>query len=79
MARLTGVEKTLASTTAVIFRVVRKKLGRVPRPLRIHALSKPNLRGYAMMEGAQEAARAVPAHVKKLAQIRVATRVGCPF
>lgn len=79
MARLTGVEKPGPSLTAWVFRAVKKKLGRVPRPTRITALAPKILRGAAMMEAAQQAADAVPTRVKKLAQVRVATRVGCPF
>ena len=79
MARVSGVEKPGASFAAVVFAMVRRKLGRVVRPLRVHALSPASLRGYALMEGAQESARAVPVDLRKLAQVRTALRVGCPF
>ena len=79
MARITGVEQPGFSFAAVIFAAVKRRLGRVVRPLRIHALSPANLRGYAFMEAGQEGAGAVPAGLKKLAQVRVATRIGCPF
>jgi hypothetical protein len=79
MARVEGVERPGFSFAAVVYFMVKRKLGHVVRPLRIHALSPPILRGYALMEDAQESARAVPKGLKKLAQIRVATRVGCPF
>lgn len=79
MPRLIGVEKPGPSLAAVVFAVVRRRLGRVVRPLRIHALSPANLRGYALMESAQESARSVPPALRKLAQVRVATRIGCPF
>jgi len=79
MSRLEGVLRPGLSLAAVVFFFVRRKLGRVVRPIRIHALSPRNLRGYALMEGAQEAADSVPRALKKLGQTRVATRVGCPF
>lgn len=79
MARLEGVQSPGLSFAGLVFFMVRRKIGHVVRPIRLHALSPRNLRGYAMMEGAQESARAVPRHLKKLAQVRVATRVGCPF
>ncbi|MDH3207137.1 MAG: hypothetical protein OEO79_11025 [Gemmatimonadota bacterium] len=79
MSRLEGVDRPGLSLTAVVFYFVRRTLGRVVRPIRIHALSPRSLRGYAMMEGAQEAAASVPRSIKKLGQVRVATRVGCPF
>ncbi len=79
MARLEGVDRPGLSFARLVFFMVRRKIGRVVRPIRLHALSPRNLRGYAMMEGAQESANGVPRQLKKLAQVRVATRVGCPF
>ena len=79
MSRIPGVEKPGVSLVGALFRVVLRKLGTVPQPLRFHALSRTSLRGYAMMEGAQESAKSAPQHLKKLAQIRVATRIGYPF
>ncbi len=79
MARLDGVQRPGLSFAAVIFALVKRKLGRVPQPMRITALNPAVLRGYALMESAQESASSAPKHLKVLAQIRVATRVGCPF
>ena len=79
MARITGVETPGASFATLIFRAMRKRLGRVPRPARIHALAPAVLRGYAFMEAGQESADAIPKKLKKLGQVRVATRIGCPF
>lgn len=79
MSRMSGVERPGVSLTALIYTAVRRRLGRVPRPLRIHALSPPNLRGYAFMEAGQEGASVLPLRLKQLAQLRVATRIGCPF
>ncbi|HEX6588694.1 MAG TPA: hypothetical protein VF039_06700 [Longimicrobiales bacterium] len=79
MARISGVDNPGASFATLIFRAVRKRLGRVPRPMRIHALAPAVLRGYAFMEAGQESATGVPKKLKKLGQVRVATRIGCPF
>ena len=79
MARLEGVTRPGPSLVAVIFGAVRRRLGRVPRPLRIHALAPRLLRGYVGMEAAQEKLAAVPRDLKKLAQVRAALRIGCPF
>jgi alkylhydroperoxidase family enzyme len=57
----------------------RRKVGRVIEPVRLHAHHPRLLRGLAGMEMAQEAARAVDPLLKALAQLRVATRIGCPF
>jgi hypothetical protein len=54
-------------------------LGRVVKPVRIYALHSRLLRGYAQMELAQAAAKQVPASIKSLASVQVATRIGCPF
>jgi alkylhydroperoxidase family enzyme len=79
MARLEGVQRPGFSLSALIYFFVRRKLGRVVRPIRIHALSPQSLRGYAVMEGAQKAADSLPKRLKKLGQLRVSMRVGCPF
>lgn len=79
MARLPGVTEGGSWLTRLIFHFVRRRLGRVPRPLRIRALAPPILRGYVRMEAAQEKAGSVAPALKKLAQVRTAMRVGCPF
>lgn len=79
MSRITGVERPGVSFAALVFAAVRRRFGRVVRPLRIHALNAPVLRGYAFMEAGQDAAKSVPLNLKKLAQVRTATRIGCPF
>ena len=79
MARLEGVQRPGISFAAVLFAYVKRKLGRVPQPMRINALNPTILRGYSFMESAQQSARTVPKRLKVLAQIRVATRIGCPF
>jgi hypothetical protein len=43
------------------------------------ALNTPILRGYGLMEQAQESAREVPHSIKMLADLRIATLIGCPF
>lgn len=79
MARLDGVQKPGLSMAGVVFSIVKRRLGRVVRPIRIHALSRKILAGYVAMERAHDVARSVPARTKKLAQIRTAARIGCPF
>ena len=61
------------------FFMTRRKVGRVIRPVRVHALHTRLLTGYGQMEMAQEKARQVPVEIKSLAQVRVAMRIGCPF
>ena len=80
MARIEGVDaKNAGLLVRLAYWFCRKKVGRVVEPVRIHAHATRLLRGLAGMEMAQEAARAVDPLVKTLAQVRVATRIGCPF
>ena len=43
------------------------------------ALNTPILLGYGLMEQARESAREVPHSIKMLADLRIATLIGCPF
>jgi hypothetical protein len=79
MARIAGAAEGPGLLGRFIFRAVRKRLGRVPVPLRIAALQPPLLVGVGLMESGQQKASALPVALKRLAQVRVATRVGCPF
>ena len=79
MARLTGVERGGSLLSRVLFFLTRKKLGRVPRPMRIHALVPRLLSRVARMDLVQEEPRHLPRSLVKLGQVRVAMRVGCPF
>jgi len=78
MARIEGTTKpTLFGR--IVFWFAKRKVGRVPLPVRIHALHPRLFSGYARMELAQEKAKRVPFAVKALASVRVAMRIGCPF
>lgn len=79
MPRTTGVERGRTLLSRLILRLVRRRLHRVPVPMRIMALRPGLLRGGALMELSQESAALVPLRYKKLAQMLVAARVGCPF
>ena len=80
MARIEGVDSKRAGLfVRLAYWFTKRKVGRVVEPVRIHAHHPRLLRGLAGMEMAQEAANAVDPLVKTLAQIRIATRIGCPF
>ena len=78
-SRTRGVERAPTLFTRLIFALVKRRLGKVPVPMRIMALQPPLVRGGAFMEQAQDAATIVPLRLKKLAQMLTASRVGCPF
>lgn len=78
MARIEGVIRP-GIIARLAFFFTRRKVGRVVRPMWIFALSTPCLLGFGQMELALDRARRVPLGLKRLVQIRVATRIGCPF
>jgi hypothetical protein len=61
------------------FWYMRRFLGRVPLPAQIKARSPGVFKGYINMERGQQAAKALPAGLLTLAQVRTAQLVGCPF
>ena len=79
MDRLPNTMGAKSLLARIAFWASKRKLGRVVEPLRVYALSTPVLYGYGQMELAHERMKRVPAHLLRLAQIRVATRIGCPF
>lgn len=79
MARIDGVTEGGSLLARIAFFFTRRKVGRVVRPVRVHALHTRLLQGYAQMELAQDKASRLPAALKALAQVRVSMRIGCPF
>jgi hypothetical protein len=63
----------------IIYSLTRRKLGRVVMPVQVTAHHATILWGYGQMEQSQLGSRLVDAKLKGLAQLRVATLVGCPF
>ncbi|MGH9687975.1 MAG: hypothetical protein ACRD5K_12880 [Candidatus Acidiferrales bacterium] len=59
--------------------VTQRKLKKLPAPVQITAHHPRILWGYAQMEQAQLAVKRVEPALKNLAELRVATLVGCPF
>ncbi len=84
MARIEGAEpgkQGLLSglLTRFVYSLTKRKLGRVVMPVRIVAHHSKILWGYGQMEQSLLGSRLVDAGLKDLAQLRVATLVGCPF
>ena len=65
--------------TRVIYALTKRKVGRVVMPAQIAAHHSKLLWGYGQMEQSQLGSRLVDAKLKNLAELRVATLVGCPF
>jgi hypothetical protein len=84
MARILGAEPGRqgllgALLTRLAYALTKRKVGRVVMPVQIVAHHSKILWGYAQMELSLGASRRVDAGLKELAQLRVATLVGCPF
>ncbi len=80
MPRIHGVEPNEAGLfTRFAYWFTKRKLGRVPETLKITALSSRLLRGVGEMEMAQAALKSVEPVLVSLAELKVATMVGCPF
>jgi len=63
----------------IVYSLTKKKLGRVVMPVQVTAHHPRIFWGYGQMEQSQASSRLVDAGLKGLAQLRVATLVGCPF
>lgn len=80
MARIAGVPRdTTSPLLRLVFWLARRRFGADVEPLRGYATRPPVLLGVGALELAMERAHAVPAGLKKLAELRVAALVGCPF
>jgi hypothetical protein len=80
MARIEGIGDKQANVfTRTVYAAVRRKIGRVPEPMRITAYQPRLLAALGGMEMAQEAMRTVDAVVKALVGIKTAMLIGCPF
>ncbi len=80
MARINGVDSSKAGLLVrAAYFLTKRKLGRVVMPVKIVSHHPRLLRAYAHMELGQEAAKCVDPSLKILAQVKVATIIGCPF
>lgn len=84
MARIEGAKPSKlglfhGSLTRILYFMVKRRLGRVVMPVQIAARHAKLLWGYAQMELALDKSCLLEGALKNLAQLRVATLVGCPF
>ncbi len=63
----------------IIYSLTRRKVGRVVMPVQVTAHHAKILWGYGQMQQSFLSSKLVDARLKGLAQLRVATLVGCPF
>ena len=84
MARIGGADPSKQGIlqglfTRVIYEMVKRKVGHVVMPAKIAAHHGKILWGYGQMEQSLLSSHRVESALKDLAQLRVATLVGCPF
>jgi hypothetical protein len=84
MARISGASLNQGGLFGRLFRrivysLTKKKLGHVVMPVQVTAHHPKIFWGYGQMEQSQSSSKLVDAKLKGLAQLRVATLVGCPF
>jgi hypothetical protein len=65
--------------TRIVYAFTRRKLGRVVAPVEIIAHHSKILWGYGQMEQSLASSHQADVTLKHLAEVRVATLVGCPF
>ena len=80
MARIDGVQPKDAGLVArFAYWFTKRNFGRVMETVKITAHSPRLLRGVGQMEMAQQKLKSVDPVVVALAEIKVATMIGCPF
>lgn len=86
MAHLKGVEPAEAGWfTRLVYWFVRRNIGKVTgrkrliEPVKIAAHHPRLLKAIGQMDGGVEAARSVPAELKRLVSLQAALLIGCPF
>lgn len=64
---------------SLVYRLTRRRLGRVIMPIQVTAHHPKIFWGYLQMEQSQLGSKLIDPKLKGLAELRVATLVGCPF
>jgi len=84
MARISGASASQGGPVrrlfvGMVYTLTRRRLGRVIMPVQVTAHHPKLLWGYGQMEQSQATSKLVDPKLKGLAELRVATLVGCPF
>lgn len=84
MARISGAPRNRGGLfrrlfVGAVYSLTKRKLGRVVMPVQVTAHHPSILWGYGQMEQSQLMSKLVDPKLKGLAELRVATLVGCPF
>jgi hypothetical protein len=84
MARIAGADPRRQSWLSglfsrIVYALTKRKVGRMVAPVEITAHHPKILWGYGQMEQSLASSRKMDTQLKHLAEVRVATLVGCPF
>jgi hypothetical protein len=84
MARICGALRSQGGLirrlfVAIVYALTQRRLGRVIMPIQVTAHHSRIFWGYLQMEHSEMGAKLVDSKLKGLAELRVATLVGCPF
>jgi hypothetical protein len=84
MARIQGAPSNQGGPVrrlfvSLVYSLTRRRLGRVIMPVQVTARHGKVFWGYLQMEQSQMSSKLVDPRLKALAELRVATLVGCPF
>jgi hypothetical protein len=84
MARILGAARNQGGLirrlfVGAVYSLTRRRIGRVVMPVQVTAHHPTILWGYGQMEQSQLSSKLVDPKLKGLAELRVATLVGCPF
>ena len=84
MARISGATANQGGPlrrlfVGIVYSLTKRRLGRVIMPVQVTAHHPKIFWGYVQMEQSQMGSKLVDPKLKGLAELRVATLVGCPF
>ena len=84
MARIPGAPSNQGGPlrrlfVSLVYALTKRRLGHVIMPIQVTAHHPKIFWGYVQMEQSQMGAKLVDHKLKGLAELRVATLVGCPF
>jgi hypothetical protein len=84
MARIPGAPRKQGGLlrrlfVGIVYSLTQRRLGKVIMPMQVTAHHPKIFWGYVLMEQAQASSKLIDPKLKGLAELRVATLVGCPF
>ena len=84
MARIPGAPRNQGGlirrlVVGIVYSLTQRRLGRLIMPVQVTAHHPKIFWGYIQMEQSQASSKLIDPKLKGLAELRVATLVGCPF